>query len=164
MDFARDRIEGLDPALMPPLYIAHQPGAGEPSGVVHSDLRERYARDPRVRLTMERIALTAREGSDAIARGHHARLARLVDQTFDLRRELMPVDDAAVERARSAGASANYAGSGGAIAGTLPAPEAIDDVAEALAPLGWQVRAVRPTAGTSARAPARSAARPPAGT
>ena len=163
MDFARRAYEPLDAALLPALYVAHQPGPAEPSGAVHATLRERHARDAEVRRAMERLADVALRGRDAIVSGDHDALARSVDATLDLRRELMPLDPGclrAVELARGAGASANYAGSGGAIAGTGDAQR----VRDALAPLGWEVRAVRPTAGTSAPAPAPSAARRPAGT
>src|SRR5919108_1011784 len=36
--------EPIDPALLPPLYLAHHESLGEPTEVFHSNIRERFAR------------------------------------------------------------------------------------------------------------------------
>ena len=67
--------------------------------------------------------------------------ARALDGSFDERAALMELDPrhvAMVQAARGAGASANYAGSGGAIVGTLPVG-GFEPVAGALRALGCEV-------------------------
>jgi glucuronokinase len=95
---------------------------------------------------MAELGEVARAGPEAVRAGDHVRLAALVDRTFDLRAGIADLDDRhvrMVELARAHGASANYAGSGGAITGTLPHPDAFDDLQRALAAEGC--RALRPT-------------------
>jgi glucuronokinase len=67
-----------------------------------------------------------------------------VDGSFDERAALLDLDPrhvAMVRAARAAGASANYAGSGGAIVGTLPST-GLEPVARALRTLGCEVVAL----------------------
>jgi glucuronokinase len=142
MDFAgaRPRVEGLDPGLLPPLYLAWRPDAAETSHAVHGGLRDRAA-EPRLRAGMARLADHARAAADALRSGDHGAFARALDGSFDERAALIELDPrhvAMVEAARGAGASANYAGSGGAIVGTLPIG-GVEPVASALRALGCEV-------------------------
>ena len=111
--------EQLDPRLLPPLLVAYAPGASEASSRPHGDLRGRYERgDPDVVEAMDEIAGLARLGRECLLSGDHDGLRRALDRNFDTRRRLYPLDPRhtrMIEVARSAGASANYAGSGGAI-------------------------------------------------
>jgi glucuronokinase len=132
MDFAgpAPRTERLDPALLPPLYLAWRTDTAAHSGAVHSDLRARWeAGDAGVRGCVARLADLARAARAALLAGDDAGFAAAIDGSFDLRRELVPDLDtrhvAMVQTARAAGASANYAGSGGAIVGTAPNLEAV---------------------------------------
>ncbi|HEX6458306.1 MAG TPA: hypothetical protein VF032_05255 [Thermoleophilaceae bacterium] len=147
MDFGgRPVYEELDPALLPPLYVAWHPDAAAPSGVAHGDLRERHARgDQEVIEALVRLADLAAAARDALTAGDGAGFARCVDASFDERLRIMPVDPLTarmVESARSAGASANSAGSGGAIVGTLSGDGDWPAVREALERIG--AHAVRP--------------------
>jgi glucuronokinase len=142
MDFAgaRPRVERLDPGLLPPLYLAWRPDAAEASHAVHGGLRERAA-EPRLHAGMARLADHARAAADALRTGDRGAFARALDGSFDERAALMELDPrhvAMVQAARGAGASANYAGSGGAIVGTLPV-SGFDAVAGALRALGCEV-------------------------
>ena len=142
MDFAgaRPRVEHLDPALLPPLYLAWRADAAEASHAVHGALRER-GDEPGVRAAMQRLAGHAHAAAGALRRGDHAAFAAALDASFDeraARMELDPRHTAMVRAARGAGASANYAGSGGAIAGTLP-PDGLEPVARALRTLECEV-------------------------
>ena len=142
MDFAgaRPRVERLDPALLPALYVAWRSGAAEASHAVHGGLRER-GDDPRVRAGMQRLAGHARAAAQALRGGYHAAFAAALDASFDERAALLDLDprhEAMVHAARDAGASANYAGSGGAIVGTLPA-DGLEPVASALRMLNCEV-------------------------
>jgi glucuronokinase len=144
MDFAgrRPRVERLDVALLPPLYLAWRTDAAETSHAVHGGLRER-AGETAVRAAMARLAADARAARDALRARDAAALAAAIDGSYDERAALLALDPrhvAMVQAARAAGASANYAGSGGAIVGTLPAAGVAPLIA-ALQPLGCEVLA-----------------------
>lgn len=141
MDFGGHPVyEELDPKLLPPLFVAWHPDAAAPSGVAHGELRERHARgDERVTSAMERLAAHAASARAALLEGDHARFAGCVNASFDERLRIMAVDEltaAMVEAARAAGASANSAGSGGAIVGTLQSDETWPRLEEQLRRLG----------------------------
>jgi glucuronokinase len=146
MDFAgaRVRVDRLDPALLPPLYLAWRSDAAEASHAVHGGLRDR-AREPDVRDGMQRLGGHARAAARALHDGDHGAFARALDASFDERAALLDLDprhEAMVHAARAAGASANYAGSGGAIVGTLPA-DGLEPVARALRALDCEVMTPR---------------------
>ena len=131
MDFDRALMEGrgygeyrrLDPALLPPLYLAHGLDSSD-SGGVHSDVRRRFdAGDPEVVEAMRRFAGFAEEGVRALEAGRKGNLGPLMDSAFGLRRRIF--GDAVlgrhnlrmVELARRFGLSGTTSGSGGAIVG-----------------------------------------------
>jgi glucuronokinase len=149
MDFAEGTVEALDPGLLPPLFVAWREDAGAPSGHFHGDLRARFERGERaVVAAMAELGDVARAGTAALRAGDHAQLHRLVDRTFDLRASIADLDARhvrMVELARAAAASANYAGSGGAIAGTLRSADAFEPLHAALVAEGCC--AIRPTVG-----------------
>lgn len=152
MDFGAEResgVEVLDPALLPALYVAWHDDAASPSGGVHAELRERWASgDEEVRAAMTELAAHAAAARDALLAGDAEAFAAGVDGSLDARRRIMPVDErvlAMAETARAHGASANSAGSGGAIVGTLRGPDAWPALEEALRALGCGVS--RPAAG-----------------
>jgi galactokinase/mevalonate kinase-like predicted kinase len=149
MDFGGHPVyEELDPQLLPPLYVAWHPGAAAPSGVAHGELRRRHEQgDPEVTATMERLAAHAASARLALLEGDHATFAGCVDASFDERLRIMHVDEltaAMVGAARAAGASANSAGSGGAIVGTLPDARTWPRLRDAFERLG--ASAIRPRA------------------
>jgi glucuronokinase len=154
MDFAKERMqqhrgllcgvyERLDPAPLPPLYIAYSTDVSEPTEVFHNNLRARFEQgEPAVVGAMTRFAELAFEARQAILDQDAARLARLIDENFDLRRSICRLPERQidiVERARSAGASAKFAGSGGAIIGTYPDKPTFDRIVANLAPIGCKV-------------------------
>lgn len=130
MDFDREFMrahghgiyESLDPRLLPPVYLAYQTQLAESSEVFHNDIRKRYDSGERLVIdAMETIADLARQSRAALLAGDHAELARLMNKNFDTRRtiyNLNPKHIRMVELARSFGASAKFAGSGGSIIGT----------------------------------------------
>ena len=121
MDFSgpEPRTEELDRSLLPPLLIAWRDATGEPSGIVHGDLRSRYeAHDPAVVRCLEELGDYAREARDALRAVKIPTFKQAVDASFDLREQivdLQPAHTAMIACARDAGAAANYTGSGGAI-------------------------------------------------
>lgn len=145
MDFARERpqVERLDTALLPDLYLAWRADAAGTSHAVHGGLSGR-ADEPGLRAGMARLADHARAARDALLNGDRATFAHAVDASFDERAALLDLDPrhvAMVRAARAAGASANYAGSGGAIVGTLPLA-GLEPVARTLRALGCEVFAL----------------------
>jgi glucuronokinase len=138
MDFAAERTrlidgmecgeyERLDPAILPPLYVAFSAETGEPTEVTHGPLRARYNQgDQEVCDAMLEFASITDRARDALLAGDHAEFARLVDANFNLRKSICDLARSHVEMiesARSVGASAKFAGSGGAIVGTVPPGE-----------------------------------------
>ena len=119
--FCYGRYEPLEPALLPPLYIAFSADAGEPTEFLHTPLRARYQQgDPAVCAAMARFAEFAVQAREALQRGDATELSRLMDANFDLRRSIcriQPQHLQMIETARQCGASAKFAGSGGAIIG-----------------------------------------------
>jgi glucuronokinase len=111
----------LEPDLLPKLYIAYRLDMGKESGVVLNDVKIRYERgDTFVIETLSQIADLAEKGKKALETGDHDTLHSLMNQNFDLRRQIMNIreaDLALVETARRCGASAKFAGSGGSIIG-----------------------------------------------
>ena len=140
MDFSAGEYERLDPRLLPPLFLAWREEAGGHSGEVHAALRARHARgEPAVGAAMAQLAGLARTARDALLAGDGGSFAACVDASFDIRRGLMavePLHAEMIDRARSLGARANNAGSGGAIVGVCEDDEHLTAVVEALSKLG----------------------------
>lgn len=112
----------LDPALLPPLYIAYRTELAEISGVFHSGLRHRYLEsDPDVLAAIQTWVGMTDTVRDALTAGDVAGIRVALNQNFDTRVGLGGVNDGnreLVRLARSVGASAKLTGSGGAIIGT----------------------------------------------
>ncbi len=138
MDFSREAMrekcglacghyEPLDPALLPPLYAAYSTDVSEPTEVIHNNLRARYNQgEAAVVDAMRCFADLTVQARTALLKGDHARLGALVNANFDLRRSICRLPSGQVEmieRARRAGASASFTGSGGAIIGIFPDAE-----------------------------------------
>jgi len=143
------RYEPMDPALLPPLYVAHHETLGEPTEVFHNNIRERFRRgDPQVVDAMRCLAGLAAEGRDALVSHDRERLARLMNRNFDTRRSIYNLPQwqiDMVETARACGASAKFAGSGGAIVGTYEDEAMFEQVRDRLAAIGS--RTVKPRVG-----------------
>ena len=132
MDFSRDLMEAhgfgnyerIDPKLLPKMYVAYRTSLSEGTEVFHSNLRERWHRgDPDVVAAMKTWAGYAEEGRACLLSRNYRRLDELIDSNFDLRAKIYQIDKGnldMVATARLAGATANFAGSGGAVVGTYP--------------------------------------------
>ncbi|NPA90533.1 MAG: GHMP kinase [Chloroflexi bacterium] len=140
------RYEPLDPALLPPVYVAYHTQLSEPTEVFHNNIRERYEQgDPLVVETMAAIGELAAQGREALLARDVPRLHRLVNQNFDLRRRIYRLPRWQVEMvevARECGASAKFAGSGGAIVGLYHGEAMFHTLEERLAAIGSRV--IRP--------------------
>ncbi|MBN2030094.1 GHMP kinase [bacterium] len=129
MDFNRKILEEknhgiyerIDPRLLPNLYIAYKTSLGKVSGKALSNIRNRYDSGDRfVVETLQKIADLADTGKEAILNQDSRTLNRIINQNFDYRKQIMPISESnleMIETARSCGASAKFAGSGGSIIG-----------------------------------------------
>jgi len=154
MDFDRKLIESrgygnyerLDPAKLPPIYIAYREDLSEGTEVYHNDLRARWQRgDPDV---IEAIAFWAEltvTFRKALETGDLAAMHRAINANFDKRASLYDVGEGnrnMVEAARRTGASAKFAGSGGAIVGIYDDESMFARLEETFAPNG--IRVIKP--------------------
>jgi glucuronokinase len=104
--------------------------------VVHNDFRERY--NFGVKEVVEAIDAWGQitlEGREALEKGNREKLNQLINKNFDLRRSVMNISRKnieMVELARSAGASAKFTGSGGAIIGTYADDRMYDSLKKVL--------------------------------
>jgi glucuronokinase len=169
MDFAKNamekfygfdcgRYEPLDPSLLPPLYMAYSVDAGEPTEVLHNPLRALYDQgDAKVVKAMEQFASYAAEAREALLEGDAKRLGELINANFDTRARICKLHAEHVnmiEAARSVGASAKYAGSGGAIIGTYKDEEMYDRLRQKLEALpSVKCRVFKPTVSATSNLP-----------
>jgi glucuronokinase len=151
MDFSRELMEAhghgnyerMDFRLLPNVYVAYRTSLSEGTEVFHSNLRERWHRgDPEIVGAMKTWAGYAEEGRSCLLARNYARLDELIDANFDLRSRIYKIDGGnleMVQAARRAGATANFAGSGGAIVGTYSDDDAFARLKEAMGPIGVAV-------------------------
>ena len=145
------RLEGLScyhykpisPALLPPLFLAYHNSLSEPTEVFHNDIRGRFSGgEKRVVDAMKHFAELAASGHEALLSNDHQRLGELIDENFDTRRgiySLAPWQIQMVETARRCGASAKFAGSGGAIIGTYQGEAMYEELCAQLSAIGSRV-------------------------
>ncbi len=113
----------LDPALLPPLFVAWNPTPGEDSGAIHDRVRARWERgEPQVVDAIEELAALADAGVTALRARDVDRLRLLVERNFAVRTSVWTLatrDRDMVELGRRAGVPAKLCGSGGAVVGVL---------------------------------------------
>jgi glucuronokinase len=151
MDFAKTLLdnqgygdyERLDVSLLPKVYVAYRTSLSEGTEVFHNNLRERWRmKDPIVVEAMKTWAGYAEQGKQALLKRDYETLDHLIDANFDLRSKIYDVgagNREMVETARSAGATAKFAGSGGAIVGTYKDEDMFCRLCRALEPVGVAV-------------------------
>ena len=151
MDFDRDHLkekgygiyEPLDPRLLPPIYIAYDIKLSEGSEVFHNNIRERFNQgDPQVVNAMKQFAQFAEDAKKALFVGDHIKLGQLMNNNFDLRSSLYKLrasDIQLVQTGRSTGATAKFAGSGGAVIGTYKNETMLNDLKIAYEKIGAKV-------------------------
>ena len=147
--------EELDPVLLPPVYIAYRADLAEGTEVFHNDIRSRWmSGDPDVVAAMQIWAGLAEKVKALLLAGQKDRIGPLLDANFDLRRKIYKIGQSnieMVETARSAGASAKFSGSGGAIVGTYTDETMFNDLESRLTAIG--VRVLKPQVVKSAGEP-----------
>lgn len=131
-----------------PLYLAYHTNLGEPTEVFHNDLRGRFNRGERdVVNAMKQFAQFAEDGRSAIESNDLTQLAELINANFDMRQQIAKLPQWQVdmiETARKCGASAKFAGSGGAIVGTYTDKAMLHKLSTELSAIGSQIVAIRP--------------------
>jgi glucuronokinase len=154
MDFDRAIMESrgygeytpLDLALLPPLYVAYREDLSEGTEVYHNDLRARWNRgDADVVDAMKFWADLTVQFREAMNGGDTARMHQLINANFDKRASLYDVGEGnrdMVRTARETGASAKFAGSGGAIVGIYDDDAMFAQLESAFAPKG--IRVIKP--------------------
>ncbi len=140
------RFEELDPALLPPLYVAYLDDLSEGTEVFHSDIRSRWERgEPQVIAAMQQFAQFAEDARSALLNREYHWLGRLMNENFDLRASLYKLSRKNIElvqTARTLGCSSKFAGSGGAVVGILPDDSLFPRLEKAYAQIGAKV--IRP--------------------
>lgn len=154
MDFSSERVRVIDGyecgiyerlpiSLLPPIYVAYSLEAGEPTEVTHGPLRSRFmAGDSLVRDAMVKFGTLAADGYEAIKSKDVVEFSRLMNANFDLRRsicDISPTHLRMIDVARRTGASAKFAGSGGAIVGVYFDDQIFDRLVVDLAAIGCKV-------------------------
>ena len=157
MDFNRSLMEArgygdytlLDPAQLPSLYVAYREDLSEGTEVFHNDLRTRWnAGEKEVVEAMAFWADLSTGFREAMQSGDRASMHKLMNANFDKRASLYNVGDGnreMVALARSVGASAKFAGSGGAIVGIYDGDEGFQQLETAFAPKNIRVLRLEPT-------------------
>lgn len=155
MDFATP----WDPSLyhrlstqgLPPLFIAWNTSTGAASDVVHTNVRQRWLDgDVLVRSTLTRfaeLAAAGRQHLDAGAAAQH--WPALMDEAFELRSKIWTITDidrALIDAGQGAGAGVAFAGSGGAVVGSLPGPVAMNSLRTAYESIGAGFVVIHPGA------------------
>jgi glucuronokinase len=130
MDFDRTLMEKqghgsyepLDPALLPPLYVAYQEDLSEVSSKFHNNIRERFELgDKKIIAAMKYWAQLAAKTRKCLLDRDLESIPALLDANFDKRASIYKISQdniKMVQTARAQGASAKFTGSGGAIVGT----------------------------------------------
>ena len=124
MDFGGESwsVERVAPPAPVELLVCWTRRSASPSHVTHAPLQHRR-HDPVVREHMASLARLAHEAAGALRRGDLEVLGRCLDEGFEHRRALVPLDPRhveIVEGLRARGAHATYTGSGGAVAALSP--------------------------------------------
>ena len=151
MDFAQELLdtqghgtyEPLPKSILPDVFVAYRAELAEGSEVAHRSLRVRFAQgDREVVNAMKRFASYAKQARQALLDGDAAKLARLINANFDLRRRistLNPRQAEMVEAARALGAPCKFAGSGGAVVGLYDSEKQFARLRDAYGKLGCKI-------------------------
>jgi glucuronokinase len=135
--------EPLHLTYQPPLYLAMHEALSEPTENFHNDLRGRFMRgEQSVVDAMKHFAALAAEGREALLNNDMVRLSELMDENFDTRRSICRLPGwqvQMIETARQCGASAKFAGSGGATIGTYEDEAMFERLCVELARIGSRI-------------------------
>ena len=132
--------ERLDPALLPTLFIAYHNALSEPTETFHNDIRGRYdCGEALVVNAMQHFAGLTVHGREALLSKNAAQLSALINENFDTRRSIYKLPSwqiKMVETARQCGASAKFAGSGGAVIGVYREEAMFNEICDRMSEIG----------------------------
>lgn len=141
--FTVGTYETIRPTAAIELMIAALPASAEPSGLAHAGLHRRHlAGDPALRTATAALAACALDAAAAWKAGDARSLGRAMDDTFDIRAEMMELradHRTLVDVTRQAGGHANFAGSGGSVSIVSPDRSKAGAIRRALENLGCVV-------------------------
>ncbi len=130
----------LDPALLPPIYLAYHDELSEPTETFHNDIRGRYdGGESLVVNAMQHFGRLTVQGREALLNRDWKKLSALIDENFDIRRSIYKLPSwqiHMIETARRCGASAKFAGSGGAIIGVYRDEAMFREIYDRMAAIG----------------------------
>lgn len=142
-NFTTYAYEPLDTTWLPNFYVAYHTDLSEPTETFHNDIRGRYNRGEAVVVNaMQHFADIAAQGREAILARDVDKLSALIDENFNMRRSIYTLpgwQETMVETARRCGASAKFAGSGGAIVGIYRDAAMLRELEQAMAAIGSRV-------------------------
>jgi len=140
------RYEQLEPKLLPPLYVAYREDFSEPTEVFHNNIRERFDRGEKLVIdAMKYWAGLTDRAKKCLLNADTDKLAELINANFNRRRKIYRIsrqNTDMIQAARSAGASAKFTGSGGAIVGTYKNQKTFVELKKRLRKLG--VKTIKP--------------------
>ena len=140
------RYETMNPKLLPRLYIAYRWDISEGSEIFHNDMRDRCLRgEPQVLAAIKFWAELTDKVKAILLKGEIDKVGELLNANFDRRAEMHKISTGnlgMVEAARSAGASAKFTGSGGAIIGVYEDETMFAALKEKLEPL--KIHVIKP--------------------
>lgn len=137
------KYDNLDVKLLPKLYVAYKAEHGEPTEVFHNDIRDRFNRGEKAVVNaMTYWASLTDKFVRCLEKCEPEKCGSLIDANFDRRSKLyrMSGDNMLmVKTARSAGASAKFTGSGGAIVGAYKDQKMFTALKRKMAKIGIKV-------------------------
>ncbi|MBT3374746.1 MAG: GHMP kinase [Lentisphaerae bacterium] len=140
------RYVPVDVSALPSIYLAYDPERAEFSGKYHSRLHVLFEENRAdIVSAMAEFADLAQQGFDLLRAGKTEGIPELINANFDLRNRVFSVREEnahMVFQARKSGASAKFAGSGGAIVGTYEDEEMYSQLVSDLDQIGCSV--IRP--------------------
>ncbi len=151
MDFAEQimlaqgygNYEPLKPRLLPRLYVAYRDDLSEPTEKFHNNIRLRFDQGERKVVNAMRFwARLTDKVKHCLLGGRAEEIGELLDANFDRRRQIYQISEdniRMVETARSAGASAKFTGSGGAIVGTYTSEKMFHELRKRLGKLNIKI-------------------------
>jgi glucuronokinase len=120
--------------------VSYDPNRAEESGKAHKKVKQLFEQKRSDILSaMSEFADIAQKGRDALVSGRKGELHSLINANFDLRDGIFNISEEnrrMISVARSAGASAKFAGSGGAIVGTYEDEAQYKRLSSVLAEIG----------------------------
>jgi len=141
------KYESLEPKLLPRLFLAYKPALGKVSGRVLNDIQIGFERgNSFVVNTLEKIADIAEIGKKLLLARDKEGLFELMNENFNLRSRIMKISSSnqkMIRTARLCGASAKFAGSGGAIIGMYKNKDMFSRLAAEFDKI--QVKVIKPT-------------------